>query len=182
MLAPPPHIIFWREPLRPRPKLRLTPPCTPRVHLGRAARAIEVVDLADEPLLLLNRDFGTRQLFDAACRITHIRPRGVMESNEVHSLIALAEAGHGIAVVPSTVRFVSRKIRIMPIVQDGKSLGTWSAVVWDLRRSLPVYGEAFIAELEAYTRRTFPGKQFNAAAPPLPRPRDHEDTPTARRR
>ena len=97
---------------------------------------IEVVDLADEPLLLLNRDFGTRQLFDAACRITHIWPRGVMESNEVHSLIALAEAGHGIAVVPSTVRLVSRKIRIMPIVQDGKSLGTWSAVVWDLRRSL----------------------------------------------
>jgi DNA-binding transcriptional LysR family regulator len=143
---------------------------------------IEVVDLADEPLLLLNRDFGTRQLFDAACRITHIRPRSVMESNEVHSLIALAEAGHGIAVVPSTVRFMSRKIRIMPIVQDGKSLGTWSAVVWDLRRSLPVYGEAFIAELETYTRRTFPGEQFNAAAPPLPRPRDHEDTPKARRR
>ena len=143
---------------------------------------IEVVDLADEPLLLLNRDFGTRQLFDAACRITHIRPRSVMESNEVHSLIALAEAGHGTAVVPSTVRFMSRKIRIMPIVQDGKSLGTWSAVVWDLRRSLPVYAEAFIAELEAYARRTFPGEQFNAAAPPLPRPRDHEDTPKARRR
>ena len=32
----------------------------------------------------------------------------------------------------------------MPIVQEGKSLGTWGAVVWDLRRSLPVYGEAFI--------------------------------------
>ena len=164
------------------------PSCT-SLHLVRQGftlavqrATIEVVDLAHEPLLLLNRDFGTRQLFDAACRITHIRPRGVMESNEVHSLIALAEAGHGIAVVPSTVRLVSRKIRIMPIVQDGKSLGTWSAVVWDLRRSLPVYGEAFIAELEAYTRRTFPGKQFNAAAPPLPRPRDHENTPTARRR
>ena len=36
---------------------------------------IEVVELADEPLLLLDRDFGTRQLFDAACRITHLRPR-----------------------------------------------------------------------------------------------------------
>jgi DNA-binding transcriptional LysR family regulator len=69
---------------------------------------IEVVDLADEPLLLLNRDFGTRQLFDAACRITHIRPRGVLESNAVHSLIALAEAGHGIAVVPSTVRSANK--------------------------------------------------------------------------
>jgi DNA-binding transcriptional LysR family regulator len=61
---------------------------------------IEVVDLADEPLLLLNRDFGTRQLFDAACRITHIRPQGVMESNEVHSLIALAEAGPATALPP----------------------------------------------------------------------------------
>ena len=143
---------------------------------------IEVVELAHEPLLLLDRDFGTRQLFDAACRIAHLRPRAVLESTEVHSLIALAEAGQGIAVVPSTVRFMSRKIRVMPIVQEGKSLGTWGAVVWDLRRPLPVYGEAFLAELEAYTRRTFPGKRFNAAAPPLPRPRDHEDTPKARRR
>jgi DNA-binding transcriptional LysR family regulator len=133
---------------------------------------IEVVELADEPLLLLNRDFGTRQLFDAACRITHLRPRAVLESTEVHSLIALAEAGQGIAVVPSTVRFMSRTIRIMPIVQEGKSLGTWGAVVWDLRRPLPVYAEAFLEELEAYTRRSFPGKRFGAVAPPLPRPPD----------
>ena len=96
----------------------------------KGRRTIDVLDLVNEPLLLLRREFGTRQLFDAACRIIHIQPRGVMESNEVHSLIALAEAGHGIAVVPSTVRFTSRKILMMPIVQDGKSrpfrLGRWS--------------------------------------------------------
>ena len=34
--APPPISSCWREPLRPRPKLRLTSPCTPRVHLRRA--------------------------------------------------------------------------------------------------------------------------------------------------
>ena len=112
--------------------------------LWKKRSTIEVVELADQPLLLLDREFGTRQLFDAACRITHLRPRAVLESTEVHSLITLAEAGQGIAVVPSTVRFMSRKVQIMPIVQDGKSLGTWGAAVWDLRRSLPVYGEAFI--------------------------------------
>jgi DNA-binding transcriptional LysR family regulator len=140
------------------------------------------VELADQPLLLLDREFGTRQLFDAACRITHLRPRAVLESTDVHSLIALAEAGQGIAVVPSTVRFMSRKVQILPIVQDGKSLGTWGAAVWNLRRSLPVYGEAFITELEAYTRGTFPGKQFNMLAPPLPRPPAPDGAATARRR
>jgi LysR family cyn operon transcriptional activator len=143
---------------------------------------IEVGELADEPLLLLDRNFGTRQLFDAACRITHLRPRGVLESSEVHSLITLAEAGHGIAVVPSTVRFTSRKIRIMPIVQEGKSLGTWGAVAWALRRSLPAYAEAFIDELEAYTRETFPGSHLDKVAPPVPQPPDQARVPTSRRR
>jgi hypothetical protein len=87
-----------------------------------------------------------------------------------HSLIALAEAGHGIAVVPSTVRFMSKMTRIMPILQDGKSLGTWSTVSWDERRTLPVYAVAFVEELDVYSRRTFPGQQFNGVAPPVPQP------------
>jgi LysR family cyn operon transcriptional activator len=134
---------------------------------------IEVVELADEPLLLLDADFGTRQLFDAARRITHLRSHDVMESREVHSLITLAEAGYGIAVVPSTVRFTSRRIRIKPIVQKGRSLGTWGIVAWDLRRSLAPYAEAFIDELEAHARRSFPGARFDKMAPPVSRPPDH---------
>ena len=85
----------------------------------------------------------------------------MLEGTQPHSLIALAEAGHGIAVVPSTVRFMSKMIRIMPILQDRKSLGTWSTVSWDARRSLPAYAVGFVEELDAYSRRSFPGKQFN---------------------
>ena len=101
----------------------------------RGRSTLEIVELAHQPLLLLGRDFGTRQLFDAACRLAHLRPRCVLEGTEPHSLIALAEAGHGIAVVPSTVRFMSKMIWIMPILQDRKSLGTWSTVSWDARRA-----------------------------------------------
>ena len=93
--------------------------------------------MASEPLLLLSRDFGSRQLFDAACRIAQLQPRVVLESREPHSLIALAEAGQGVAIVPSTVRFVSKRIRIVPLLQDGKSLGAWGGLAWDPRRSLP---------------------------------------------
>src|SRR5262245_32755706 len=148
----------------------------------RRRSTLELGELAHEPLLLLGRDFGTRQLFDAACRVTHLRPRCVLESNEPHSLIALAEAGHGIAVVPSTVQFMSKMTRIMPILQNGKSLGTWSTVSWDERRTLPVYAVAFVEELDVYSHRAFPGKQFNRVAPPVPQPTDHPATLGSRRR
>jgi LysR family transcriptional regulator, cyn operon transcriptional activator len=143
---------------------------------------LEIVELAHERVLLLGRDFGTRQLFDAACRIAHLRPRCVLEGTEPHSLIALAEAGHGIAVVPSAVWPMSKMTRIMPILQDGKSLGTWSSVSWDARRSLPVYAVGFVEELDSYSRRNFPGKQFNDVAPPVPQPPDDQAISMSRRR
>jgi DNA-binding transcriptional LysR family regulator len=128
---------------------------------------IEVTELASEPLLLLSRDFGSRQLFDAACRIAQLQPRVVLESREPHSLIALAEAGQGVAIVPSTVRFVSKRIRIVPLLQESKSLGAWGGLAWDPRRSLPGYATSFIEDLTAYISRTPPGRRFDKVAPPL---------------
>ena len=97
----------------------------------------------------------------------------MLEGTQPHSLIALAEAGHGIAVVPSTVRFMSKMIRIMPILQVRKSLVAWITVSRDARRSLPAYAVGFVEELDAYSRRSFPGKQFNEVAPPVPQPPDN---------
>ena len=131
-------------------------------------RVIEVTELAGEPLLLLTEEFGSRQLFDAACRLAHLQPHIVLESHEPHSLITLAEAGQGIAIVPSTVRFVSKKILIMPVLQGGKSLGVWAGLAWDPRRSLPIHATSFIEELTAYLSRNSPGRRFDRTAPPLP--------------
>jgi LysR family nitrogen assimilation transcriptional regulator len=128
---------------------------------------IEVTDLVDEPLLLLTSEFGTRQIFDATCRIAQLHPRVMLESREPQSLIALAEAGQGVAIVPSTVRFLSSKAQILPLLHEGKSLGLWGGLVWDPRRSLPVYARSFIADLTAYLSRTPPGRQFDKIAPPL---------------
>src|SRR5262245_32216820 len=46
----------------------------PTHRLGRRA-TLEIAELAEEPLLLLRRDFGSREWFDAACSIAHIQPR-----------------------------------------------------------------------------------------------------------
>jgi DNA-binding transcriptional LysR family regulator len=133
-------------------------------------RVLEVADLAEEPLLLLHRTFGSRAWFDAACDVAHIRPRVLLESAAPHTLIALTQVGYGVAVVPSTV-LIPDGARALALVQRGASIGRWLTIAWDPQRSLPVYGEQFVDELEAYCRRDFPGRDFIRRASPLPRPK-----------
>jgi hypothetical protein len=39
------------------------------------------------------------------------------------------------------------------------------AVAWDPRRVLPRHAEAFVEELAAYTRRSYPGRRFHRVRP-----------------
>jgi LysR family transcriptional regulator, cyn operon transcriptional activator len=71
--------------------------------------------------------------------------------------------------VPSTVRFVAKRIQIMPLLQDGKALGAWGGLAWDPRRTLPSYAQSFIDDLSAYVSRTAPGRRFQRTALPLTR-------------
>jgi DNA-binding transcriptional LysR family regulator len=154
---------------RPLFPIRVLAVMAPRPKWRRRT-TIEVTELASEPLLLLTREFGSRQLFDAACRIAHLQPRVVLESREPHSLITLAEAGQGVAIVPSTVQFVSKRVQIAPLLQGGMSLGVWGGVAWDPRRALPIYATRFIEDLAAYAARNVPGRRFERIGPPLPAP------------
>ena len=91
----------------------------PETHrLGRRA-VLEIADLADEPLLLLRRGFASREWFNAACQVAHIRPRVLLESAAPHTLVALARADYGIALVPSTVRIARDGVRVVPVVHRG---------------------------------------------------------------
>jgi DNA-binding transcriptional LysR family regulator len=143
----------------------------PAKHRLSRRRVLEVADLADEPLLLLQRGFGSREWFDAACNIAHIRPRIRLESAAPHSLIALTEVGYGVAVVPSTV-LIPKGLRALPLVQRGVSLGRWLTVAWDPHRLLAAHAGQFVGELVAYCRRDYPGREFIRLAPPPPRPRN----------
>jgi LysR family cyn operon transcriptional activator len=133
-------------------------------------RTLDVADLAEEPLLLLHRSFGSREWFDAACNIAHIRPRVLLESAAPHTLIALTEVGYGVAVVPSTVR-IPHDVRALPLVQRGASIGRWLTIAWDPQRSLAAYAEQFVDELGVYCRRDYPGRHLVRRAPSLPGPK-----------
>lgn len=156
---------FESRPLFPMLLMAVPPPGH---RLGRRS-ACEVADLADGPLLVLRRDFRSREWLEAACELAHVRPPVLLESGVPHTLLALARAGFGIAVVPSNV-VVGPGDRAVSLLQRGAPIGRWATIAWSRERFLPPYAESFAAELVAYSRRTYPGRRLARRAPRLPEP------------
>lgn len=144
----------------------------PRAHRLSRRATVEIEELAGAPLLLPKRDFGSRQWFDAACQVAHLRPHVLLESGAPDTLVALARAGYGIAIVPSNAQIPrGGGIRAVPIVQRGVVLGTWASIAWDPRRFHAPYAAHFVEELVVYSRHRFPGRGLMRRPPPLPGPR-----------
>src|SRR5262249_58931124 len=74
--------------------------CHPSTPVGPRT-TMEVARLAEFPLLLMDSGFGFRRSFDAASRMAGLKPTIKFESRNPHTLLALAEAGHGVAIIPS---------------------------------------------------------------------------------
>jgi len=143
---------------------------SPERRLGRRA-TLEISKLADEPLLLLRRDFGSREWFDAACQTAHLRPRVLLESAAPHTLLALAATDYGIAIVPSNAQVPRGTVRAVPLVHRGASIGRWASICWDPQRFLAPYAEQFVEEIATHCRRDYPGRDLIRGAPALPRPK-----------
>jgi LysR family transcriptional regulator, cyn operon transcriptional activator len=124
-------------------------------RVGR--KTVEVRALEDVPLLLLQRGFGTRDLFDAACQVAHIRPTIFLESSAPATLLSLAQAGSGVAILPATVALPRTGVQVQRLLQDGKPLVARLAVHWNPQRHLPPYAERFAEVLAAHSRTLYAG-------------------------
>jgi LysR family nitrogen assimilation transcriptional regulator len=129
--------------------------CHPSMTLG-SQRAIEVARLAPFPLLLLDSGYGLRRAFDAASRLAGLKPNIRLETRSPHTLLALAEAQHGVAIISSTFRAHRYNLKITPIVYRGRPLREPLAVLWDKRRPLPHYAAAFSQMWVEHVRAVFP--------------------------
>jgi DNA-binding transcriptional LysR family regulator len=127
----------------------------PSLALAKGA-AIDISKLATVPLLLLASDFMVRRAFDAACRLAGITPNIRFASRAPHTVLALAEAGHGVAIIPSQLQADRYSLRIARITYHGKPLREPLAMLWDRRRPLPPYAVAYCEMLRAYAREIFP--------------------------
>jgi LysR family cyn operon transcriptional activator len=160
---------FHSRPLLPMYLLAVLP----KSHrLGHRA-TLEVDDLADAPLLLTRRGFASRECFDTATQVRHMRPYVLLESGAPSTLVALAQAGYGIAIVASTVRIPRGRVRGVPLFQRGAPIGRWLSIAWDPRRFLAPFAEQFVEELVAYSKRDVAAKPgFTRRLPLLPRPKE----------
>jgi DNA-binding transcriptional LysR family regulator len=125
------------------------------VMLGKAGN-VDITHLARHPLLLLESSFFVRTTFDAACRLAGLKPNIFIESRAPHTLLALAEAGHGVAIVPSVLPTSRYRLRIARITHRRRPLRLPLDIVWDKRRLLPPYARVFCESLAAHMRGVFP--------------------------
>jgi DNA-binding transcriptional LysR family regulator len=117
---------------------------------------IRIAHLAAHPLLLLDSSFVSRRTFDATCRLAGVQPNVIFESRTPHTLLAMAEKGHGVAIIPSAVRVARYPLRVVRLTYRGKPLREPLALFWDKRRPLPSYATAFCAMLAQRVREVFP--------------------------
>ncbi|WP_244486357.1 LysR family transcriptional regulator [Bradyrhizobium viridifuturi] len=153
---------FGSLPLGP---VQLLAACHPAMPLG-PRRSIEIADLAGLPLLLLDSGFGFRRAFDAASRMSGLKPTIMFESRSPHTLLALAEAGHGIAIVPSQLQCWRYDVRIVGLMHRRRVLQEPLTISWDKRRPLPRFATDYCAMLAAHMRKTFPITRPTEPAPP----------------
>jgi DNA-binding transcriptional LysR family regulator len=136
------------------PPFQLLAACAP--SLRSRADTVEIAQLAEHPLLLPKKKFATRAIFDAACRLARVKPRVVLESRAAQALLALAAAGHGVAIVPSILRPDRSLLAVMRVTHQQQPLQIDLAVLRDKRRTLPRYAESFADLLAAHIQEGFP--------------------------
>jgi len=159
---------FGSAPLFNAELLAYLPPDHPR---GKA-RALPIESLKDMPFLLLRRGFLTREMFDHACRKAGIRPRVVLESDSPHALVAMVEAGHGVAILSSSAANGIRSNAPVAVTLEGKPIHQPVSAIWNLERHRPASLPAFIACLQASARATPRlGRVGNVGASASPRRR-----------
>jgi DNA-binding transcriptional LysR family regulator len=145
------------------PQFHVLAACTRSFDLDPGA-TIDIRRLAEYPLLLPNASYATRSLFDAACRVADVRPNILVESEAAHALLALAEAGHGVAVIPSILRPDHRSMRALRVTHGRKSLDIDLAVIWDKQHTVPHYAEQFSDLLTEHILVVFAGARLPGAA------------------
>ena len=94
--------------------------CHPSFRFGHGS-TIDIGRLVSYPLLLPDSGFVVRRTFDAVCSLARLTPDILIESRAPHALLAFAEAGLGVAVIPCRTNS-SLTLRIVRITYKGKPL------------------------------------------------------------
>ncbi len=143
---------FGAYPLAP---MEMLAACHPSLTLGRDG-SVEIRALAPYPLLQATDDFAMRRSFDSACRLAGFTPNYILECRSPHALLAMAQAGHGVAIIPSALRIHRYVLRLLRVLFRGKPLSEPLTILYDKRRPLPAYAKVFCDMLADRAKKVFP--------------------------
>jgi DNA-binding transcriptional LysR family regulator len=129
--------------------------CHSSFELG-AGDSVELRRLAAYPLLTMDSSFTLSKAFSSACHLAGLKPNIQTESRSPHTLLALAEAGHGVAIIPSFVRFNRYNLKALPITYRGKPIREPRSIFWDKRRAVPRYMQDFCRMIADHMREVLP--------------------------
>jgi len=115
---------------------------------------LSLTELRDEWLIGVKKGYGTRNLIDAAALQYGFAPHYVYEGDEPSRLIALVEAGIGIAFIPATAKEERSGVRYIALKE--KELSREIALLWNteryLSRAAKVFREVVRARFSENTR------------------------------
>jgi LysR family nitrogen assimilation transcriptional regulator len=137
------------------PQFHVVAACARTYDIERT-EAVDIRKVARHPLLLLTKDIATRAIFDSACRLANARPNVLIESTAAHGLLALAETGQGVAIVPSILRTERWSVRTMRVTHRRQPLRISLALIWDRRRMAASSAEHCGEILAHHVRKMFP--------------------------
>jgi LysR family cyn operon transcriptional activator len=140
-----------------------------RGHRLARQTSVTPADLAPEPLLIMPPGIGVRHLVDDMFAAAGIEPRVRLETLSPEVRIRLVRQGRGTAIVNSSAPLDQPGVRVLPIVRDGRPVGTWATVVWDARRPLPPAAEDLVDDLVVAAKTAYPGRAIRATRL-VPRP------------
>jgi LysR family nitrogen assimilation transcriptional regulator len=149
--------------VHPVPPLEVLAACHESLRLKHGA-VVEIADIASYPLLLLDTGFVLRRTFDSVCHLARLKANILIESRAPHTLLALAEAGLGIAIIPSAIQTGRYRLCVVRLTYRRKPLTAPLAVVWDRRRLLPRYGQDFCKLLAEHMHALFPIRHPSSGA------------------
>ena len=134
------------------PAVELLAAAHPSLEIQKGS-GVDISRVASYPLLLLDTGFVIRNTFDAICRVARLKLNILIESRTPHTLLAFAEAGLGLAIIPSVVQTQRHALKLRRIIYRRKPIREPVAIVWDNRRILPRYAQDFCKLLSVHMHK-----------------------------
>lgn len=83
--------------------------------LAGGRKKLSLDDFAQQPLVLLNGDFATRQFIDQFYQQISVRPRVVMEANTISAIIEMVRGGQLATILPQAIASADRQLHSLQL-------------------------------------------------------------------